>query len=545
MAIIKNGVDYGKAFNIGAAQPIDSRMRVQTKSDLTSVWGAEAPAYLGMIVTVMDTLDVYVLNDKDKWNEESSWVKLAKTSDVKGDAAALQAEFESHVRENKASFSALTEAYEAADAEINLSIDGINAKIGTVAEGKDLATMIEDAKQAAIDAATKITESEEGHILVSKEVVDGVTTYTISGNDIASASAVSASIESLTNAIASAKTEAITSANTYTDGKVSAATEALQGAIDEVSGALKTYTIQKVTEGLAANVEERYQLMENGVQVGDTIDIKKDSSLKEVNLVSEKPSEEGGEATQGQFLKFTYLLNDGSESDVYVDVSLFLAESEFGDGLEVVDGIVKVKVDAASEAFLSVSENGVKVSGVADAIASAKTQAIESASAYTDGKVTELTNAIASAKTEAIETASAYTDGKVTELTNAIASAKTEANNYTDEKFTSASTALNDAISGVTDAFEQADAALLSSITENAEAIEAIDVKLSGVTSVSGAIEAAKTEVKGYTDTQITNAINALDSTVTNGEDATVQVSIEQVDGKVNSVSADLYWGSF
>ncbi len=519
MAIIKNGVDYGKAFNIGAAQPIDSRMRVQTKSDLTSVWGAEAPAYLGMIVTVMDTLDVYVLNDKDKWNEESSWVKLAKTSDVKGDAAALQAEFESHVRENKASFSALTEAYEAADAEINLSIDGINAKIGTVAEGKDLATMIEDAKQAAIDAATKITESEEGHILVSKEVVDGVTTYTISGNDIASASAVSASIESLTNAIASAKTEAITSANTYTDGKVSAATEALQGAIDEVSGALKTYTIQKVTEGLAANVEERYQLMENGVQVGDTIDIKKDSSLKEVNLVSEKPSEEGGEATQGQFLKFTYLLNDGSESDVYVDVSLFLAESEFGDGLEVVDGIVKVKVDAASEAFLSVSENGVKVSGVADAIASAKTQAIESASAYTDGKVTE--------------------------LTNAIASAKTEANNYTDEKFTSASTALNDAISGVTDAFEQADAALLSSITENAEAIEAIDVKLSGVTSVSGAIEAAKTEVKGYTDTQITNAINALDSTVTNGEDATVQVSIEQVDGKVNSVSADLYWGSF
>ena len=309
--------------------------------------------------------------------------------------------------------------------------------------------------------------------------------------------------------------------------------------IKAVAEAAKSYSMVAIAEekfeelGLGANVKEAFQLVdEDGAQAGEIIKVYKDSALKEVAL-------------DEQELKFTYILADGSESTVGVDVSKFLAESEFGDGLEVVDGIVKVKVDAASEAFLSVSENGVKVSGVADAIASAITQAIESASAYTDGKVTELTNAIASAKTEAIETASAYTDGKVTELTNAIASAKTEANNYTDEKFTSASTALNDAISGVTDAFEQADAALLSSITENAEAIEAIDVKLSGVTSVSGAIEAAKTEVKGYTDTQITNAINALDSTVTNGEDATVQVSIEQVDGKVNSVSADLYWGSF
>lgn len=136
--------------------------------------------------------------------------------------------------------------------------------------------------------------------------------------------------------------------------------------IDTTVAAVKTYTMSPVTDGLDANVREAYALMEvsgdgSSVKVGETIKIYKDSSLKGVQLVD-------------QALEFTYILTDGTETVVSVDVSKFLAESEFADGLQVVDGVVSVKVDAASEkdyddvAFVSVSDAGVKVSGIKAAI---------------------------------------------------------------------------------------------------------------------------------------------------------------------------------
>ena len=405
------------------------------------------------------------------------------------------AELVSITQLNAQSISTEALAREAIDNSLNEKITTLNNKIGSVDENKTIVELINEAQKSAIAAATRIEEQNDGYIIVSSvEDENGTFTYTISSNDIASASAVSVSIESLTNdivttkteaietasaytdgkvsaatealqgaidiakseaietattytdskvieltnAIASAQTEAITNANTYANEQVLAATEALQGAIDEVSGALKTYTIQKVTTGLAANVEERYQLMENGVQVGDVIDIKKDSSLKEVSLVSEKPSDiEGEEPIKGQFLKFTYLLSEGGESNVYIDLSLLTTKTEFGLGLEVSEaGVVSIKRDDTSEAFLSVGENGVKVSGVADAIALAKTEAITSATTYTDVQVSAAIEAlqgeIASAKTDAIETASAYTDAQLSAATEALTSVITSNTNAID-----------------------------------------------------------------------------------------------------------------
>ena len=124
----------------------------------------------------------------------------------------------------------------------------------------------------------------------------------------------------------------------------------------------KTYSISAVTPS-ATNVKEEYALVDGGgVQAGSTIKIYKDSSLK-------------GVALDGQTLNFTYILADGSESTVGVDVSVFLAESEFKNGLEVVDHVVNVKVDAASESFLTVGADGVKLSGVQNAIDQAAAKA--------------------------------------------------------------------------------------------------------------------------------------------------------------------------
>lgn len=162
---------------------------------------------------------------------------------------------------------------------------------------------------------------------------------------------------------------------------------ALNDKIEEVKAAAKTYEIVPVTEGLAANVREAWKLVdEDGNQVGATINNYKDSSLKDVELVEQE-------------LKFTYILADGSESTVGVDVSNFLAESEFGNGLVVseLDGTVAIKIDTTSESFLTVGANGIKLAGVQDAINAAETAAKGHANdinAAMNARVEELEEAI-------------------------------------------------------------------------------------------------------------------------------------------------------
>lgn len=61
MGIIKNRTTFGSGFNIKSEGPIDSRMRVEFISDLTTVWNSDAPAYEGMVVSVLEDGCVYVL----------------------------------------------------------------------------------------------------------------------------------------------------------------------------------------------------------------------------------------------------------------------------------------------------------------------------------------------------------------------------------------------------------------------------------------------------------------------------------------------------
>lgn len=149
----------------------------------------------------------------------------------------------------------------------------------------------------------------------------------------------------------------------------------LAKAVSETKKGAATYKIKKVTEGLANNVKEAYQLVQtvNGsdTNIGVQIPIYKDQTLKRVELADTDGSK------KGQYLKYTYITAEGNDSVVYVDVSKFLVESEFKNGLSVSNaGEVSVKIDAASEGFLTVGTNGVKLSGVTAAIDSAKTEII-------------------------------------------------------------------------------------------------------------------------------------------------------------------------
>ena len=242
---------------------------------------------------------------------------------------------------------------------------------------------VKGAYEAAIEAMDATKTGKGTFVDVTVKQANGVITeVTVAESDIASASALTAEIGratsaetaldgrldviegegvgSIKKAVADAKAELLGDAATdyNTLGK-------LEDKIIAVSGAAKTYSIYQVVgdelTSLGANVKEAYKLVENGNEkAGEYIKVYKDSSLQSVALV-------------GQELQFTYLLASGQTSTVSVDVSNFLAESEFKDGLQVVDHVVSVKRDSTSEGFLTVGANGIKLSGVQTAIDNAIT----------------------------------------------------------------------------------------------------------------------------------------------------------------------------
>ena len=196
----------------------------------------------------------------------------------------------------------------------------------------------------------KLGEWTDSVTTVAQVVVANKTAIeTLNGN----AETTGSVAHTVSTAVSAAKTELLGEVE-ETDAKTIAA---LNDKINSVESAAKTYSIKKLDTTSGENVLEEYALYEdgeNGEQAGDTIKIYKDQSLQNVEL-------------DGQKLVFTYVLPDGNKT-VEVDVSAFLAESEFKNGLQVVDHTVSVKIDETSENFLSVSENGVKLSGVQDAI---------------------------------------------------------------------------------------------------------------------------------------------------------------------------------
>lgn len=142
------------------------------------------------------------------------------------------------------------------------------------------------------------------------------------------------------------------------------ADKVLSQEIARLSSEARVYTITEV-EPSEDNVRVAYQLVDQDNNVsGATIKIYKDSALQEVVLV-----EEDDKGVKGQFLKFTYITATGDPNIIYLDVSTFLVEAEFKDGFQVKgNGEVSIKLADGNETFLTVSDSGVKLSGVQNAI---------------------------------------------------------------------------------------------------------------------------------------------------------------------------------
>ena len=318
---------------------------------------------------------------------------------------------------------------------------------------------------------------------------------------------------------------------TATDAQ--AAFKELKNAIDDVGGAAKSYTIVKVTEGLDSKVKEQYKLKETVGEksnfVGAPIDIYKDSSLKDVKLV-------------GQELMFTYILDNGTEKTVSVDISTFLAESEFKDGLQVTDHVVSVKlgqglvfggetgenksinvkIDSSSETFLTVGDEGVKLAGVQGAINNA-VAALDVTDAAVDGQYVSSVS---------------ETDGKIAvSRLNVSDAILNEYAKGSDASAVAASDTINKAISKLENQVDAAKAATTAAI----EALDVTDTAADGqvVTAVSetdGKVSSTKANFAGIKlggfaqDTSATGAIDSSD---------TLAAALNKLENKIDAAADD------
>lgn len=173
----------------------------------------------------------------------------------------------------------------------------------------------------------------------AKEVEDGLKARldALDGGSSASGGTIEAQIKAAIEGI------------TGTLGDSDAATlEALNDRIDSVEANAKTYSIKAVEKsGLSNNILEAFILVdEDDVQVGQQINIYRDSALKNVEL-------------KGEVIEFTYVKADGTDQVIEVDVSKFLAESEFKDGFNVENNVVSVNLgeDRKNDEGVIVSKN--------------------------------------------------------------------------------------------------------------------------------------------------------------------------------------------
>lgn len=276
-------------------------------------------------------------------------------------------------------------------------------------EVEDRATAITNAI-AALDST--VTPTNDHSVLTGLTQENGVLT---AKTEIQLANvAISGSASDVATTAIGGDTTHVAVAGTNVSDQITDIAKTLKDVKDSIDDAkandLKYRTVKlsdaEVTDLKDSNVKEAYKVVSytgtwesatDKATVGDVIKIYKDATIKEIYLGNsdDEINTTTGEITRGQIvetklsLNYAYIKADGTYAIASIPVGNFLRQSEFKNGLHVAEnGEVSVKVDAASESFLTVGEAGVKVSGVQNAINSAiQALDIETTGTSTDGKV--------------------------------------------------------------------------------------------------------------------------------------------------------------
>ena len=268
--------------------------------------------------------------------------------------------------------------------------------------------------QGQIDSMDKAAAAVDGQVVTTVAEEDGKVTETkasvkdlqLSGyskeadatGDIASSDTINTALSKLENKVGANKVSNADHSIVVTEptGAITTDIKVNINSNEKViklgdNGIYTNLNLVKITDGLTANVKEKYQLLaSDNSQIGVDIEIPKDSALQNVYLghVDDKLKNADGQGesvdttitsgTGDAALVYVMLLSNGKYKLTAVNVESFLSESEFADGLQVNNHKVSVKVDTSSEKVttgegvtgdvLTVSTDGVKVNNIQNAI---------------------------------------------------------------------------------------------------------------------------------------------------------------------------------
>ena len=268
-------------------------------------------------------------------------------------------------------------------------------------------------------AKTEVDAKTAGHVKVAVVTeADGHAHVTVTEDDIASASDVEElagtvtknkvkSVDNSMNVVE--KTDgteisvkiksnaglSVTDDGLAVDENALTAIEAGDGLDDSKEGRIQTLRVKAANEsivvtedGVKANLQvvlddtgkadtvlHQYKLTDGTNSYGVAIEIPKDKNLMKAYMghaddsLASSASPEVTSGTGEVALCLVYQIADGSYNLAAIPASSFFTEQAFKDGLQVIDGVVTVKLAEGNESqFLTVTEAGVKLSGVAKAI---------------------------------------------------------------------------------------------------------------------------------------------------------------------------------
>lgn len=274
--------------------------------------------------------------------------------------------------------------------------------LGTTADEAGTDTAFARIAKEAADRATAITNAIDGlHSVVTPTNDHSVLTGLTQENGVLTAKtevtlanvAISGSAADVATTNIAGDTTHVAVAGENVSAQITDIAATLKGVQNSIANveanALKYRTVKVDVSTLPdnSNIKEAYQVVSytgewtegttEATKVGEVIKIYKDASIHKIYLgySDDTVNPSDGSTTTGTAneanlsLNYVYITANGTYAMASVPVSDFLREAEFKNGLQVAgNGEVSVMVDGTSEGFLTVSEAGVKVSGVQAAI---------------------------------------------------------------------------------------------------------------------------------------------------------------------------------
>lgn len=325
------------------------------------------------------------------WDQNTTvWEAIEETyADMTAGTAAANTKIEKAGNEDTSKYMTLTSTTDSSTSSITYTIglQGIDDAINEVSEKVEaLSAAVESFSSATVERFESVETMVEELSAATTEVIGDLnyTGVTQEGKPVVNVTQTDGLVAAETGTI-DAQYVTVGTGETPLD-------EVIEDILDEIDAnevEVAKLTAEEVAALQDENVKEAYKLIhsddENRTAVGDIVKIYKDSALYDAYLghvddeitSADDPTVIAGSGDTA--LCLIYYKADGTYELVPIDVSNFLAENEFADGLQVVDHIVSVKVDPTSEQVvidesgatapvLSVSEDGVKVSNIQNAI---------------------------------------------------------------------------------------------------------------------------------------------------------------------------------